>query len=113
MEARYAYFGPVRSIFLSMADINNFYARFPQRASGCGTRCVLDARELRNCRAPAAGDALPSVLAGASMTLRAAKLALVFAVALYYTLQEVATRKFTAIGIVLLPVVQPNSEEQL
>jgi predicted small integral membrane protein len=30
--------------------------------------------------------ALPSALAGASMTLRAAKLALVFAVALYYTL---------------------------
>jgi predicted small integral membrane protein len=49
---------------------------------GCGP----DARELRNCRAPKAGDTLPSVVAGGSMTLRAAKLALVFAVALYYTL---------------------------
>jgi predicted small integral membrane protein len=47
---------------------------------------MLDARELRNCRAPAAGVALPSAVAGGSMTLRVAKLALVFAVALYYTL---------------------------
>lgn len=34
----------------------------------------------------AAGDALPSVLAGAPMMLRATKVAMVFAVALYYTL---------------------------
>src|SRR5580704_12218773 len=69
-----------------MADINYFYGWFPQGASDFGARRVLDARRLRDCRALLAGDAIPSVLAGAAMTLRTVKLAMVFAVALYYTL---------------------------
>jgi predicted small integral membrane protein len=47
---------------------------------------VRDAPEFRDYPVRPAGDAIPSVLAGDSMTLRAAKLAMVFAVALYYTL---------------------------
>jgi predicted small integral membrane protein len=69
-----------------MAGINYFYGRFPQGASDFCARWLLDARGLRDCRATPAVVALPSVFAGAAMTLRAVKLTMVFAVALYYTL---------------------------
>jgi predicted small integral membrane protein len=69
-----------------MAGINYFYGCFLQRASNFGARCVLDTRRLRDCRMRPAVDALPSCFAGAAMTLRAVKLTMVFAVALYYTL---------------------------
>jgi predicted small integral membrane protein len=86
MEARYAFSFQERSIFnlwqisiISMTDFHREHrnawhvSRFA--AARGGDSCVRTG-----------GDAIPFVLAGEWMTLRAAKVAMVFAVAVYYTL---------------------------
>lgn len=69
-----------------MAGINYFYTRFPQGASGRGASSAICRFAISTFLRRSASDAIPSVLAGEWMTLRATKLAMVLAVALYYTL---------------------------
>jgi predicted small integral membrane protein len=69
-----------------MAGINYFYGCFPQGASEHGVSCAAQIPDFRIRCVRRAVDALPSGSTGAAMTLRAVKLTMVFAVALYYTL---------------------------
>jgi predicted small integral membrane protein len=86
MDARYAFFFRERSIFnlwqISIISMAVFHRE--QWYAAPGSR--FDVREFRDYRARPAIDALPSGFAGAAMTLRAVKMTMVFAVALYYTL---------------------------